>query len=105
MYKSVLNNVKEMSRQQRLRVIHLMIQTVPEFIGFDKADLACEILIKEVKENNFTTEELSEILNLMNENNQFHSDSRRGSVAQIRTLEKMGINLEGYTNLKKILER
>ena len=81
-----------------------MFKCVPEFNGFDSADIVCKTLINVVRENNLVNSDIQNILNIMNENEQIYSSIRSNSKMQINSLYKLGIKLDKFINLKKLIE-
>ena len=60
----------------------------------------CEILNKIVESKKLNTNEIKEVLEVMNNNRQIYDTSRNGSKIQFSRLSELGIDLNNYNNLK-----
>lgn len=103
-YNNIINNVNILTIEQIKKILEKMFKCVPEFNGFDSADIVCKTLINVVRENNLVNSDIQNILNIMNENEQIYSSLRSNSKMQIRSLYKLGIKLDKFINLKKLIE-
>ena len=103
LYQSIIENIKILGKDQKIKVMEKMFKSIPVYNGFDKANTACTILITQIKQDELKTEDLEGILELMNNNSQIYSKSRGNSEIQIRTIKSLGISLRNYTNLKNLV--
>ncbi len=102
-YLNLLNNASYLEKEIKIKVLKMLFEKVPTFNGFNEADKACDILINIATKENLNNNDINEILNLMNNNSQIYSKSRNNSCQQMRTINRIGIDLDEYYNLKVLL--
>ena len=100
-YKIILNNcVDKMSDEFIIEILLKLFKKIPEYNGYDMASEMCEILNKIVESKKLNTNEIKEVLEVMNNNRQIYDTSRNGSKIQFSRLSELGIDLNNYNNLK-----
>lgn len=102
-YNDIILHLKYLTKEQKIYILEKMFKEIPQFSGFNDADIACRALINEMKENSLEENEIDGILQIMNENQQIYTNARSNSKMQINKLKDLGINLDKYDNLKKLL--
>lgn len=103
LYCGIIDKANYLDKEQKKQVLKMMFKSIPKVNGFDKANIACTMLIKEIRKEKLDNEDLEELLDIMNNNQQIYNKVRKDSELQMRTIHSLGINLEKYDNLKVLL--
>jgi len=99
-YKIVLNHCSEkMDDKFLIKILKIMFHQIPEFNGYDMADEMCSTLIKMVELRKFTSNDIFEILEIMDNNRQIYDASRNNSKDQFKKLTDLGIDLSKLKNI------
>lgn len=100
-YKNILKYYSEyLAKNTILDLLMNLFKKIPNFDGYDCADEMCSILILMVKKHKLDTNDILEILKIMDNNYQIYSSYRKKSKEQFKNLSNLGINLCNYDNLR-----
>ncbi len=103
MYYELLEKAKFLKKEQKIKILNGMLESIPETNGFDNANLFCTALISQIRKENLKNKDIEEILEGMNDHQQIYSKNRNNSQSQINTIKDLAINLDKYINLKELL--
>lgn len=99
-YKIVLKHCSDkMDDKFLIKILKIIFEQIPEFNGYDIADEMCSILIKMVEARKFKSEDIFEILEIMDNNRQIYDISRNNSKEQFKKLVNLGIDLSKFKNI------
>lgn len=102
-YFELLEKENFLDKEQKIKVLKSMFESIPEIDGFDVATSTCIALITQIKKESLKKEDIQEILVVMNSKPSFYSKMRKDSQSQINTIKTLGIHFDEYTNLKELL--
>ena len=103
MYYELLEKAKFLKKEQKIKILNGMLESIPKTNGFDNANLFCTALISQIRKENLKNKDIEEILEGMNNHQQIYLKNRNNSEIQINTIKDLAINLDNYTNLKELL--
>ena len=103
LYFELLEKENFLDKEQKIKVLKNIFESIPEIDGFDIATSTCLVLITQIKKENLKKEDIQDILAIMNSKPSFYSKMRKDSQSQINTIKTLGIHLDEYTNLKELL--
>lgn len=78
-----------------------MVKSVPNFDGYDSADICLNSLIKVLKDeqDKISQQDMEDIFSIINENRQFYDKTRTNRNRQISEFSNLGFDLSNYENL------
>ena len=96
----IKSNKLILNKHNLLMLIKKMFEKVSKIDAFTQADTCFEVFLEIAKDMNFSQDELTNILEIVNGNRQFYDDRRRNRNENFKEIIELGYDLSSYKNLK-----